>query len=60
MDYVDRLAAELLETALDPRLVRLVDAVLDSPDGARVIAFLDRVATGEVPREVVGAPDPHP
>ncbi|MFJ8628957.1 hypothetical protein ACIRD3_39755 [Kitasatospora sp. NPDC093550] len=47
MDYVDRLAAELSETALDPRLVRLVDAVLDSPGGAQVLASLDRIAAGE-------------
>lgn len=45
MDYVDRLAAELADTALDPLLVRLVDSLLDSPDGAQVLATLDRLAT---------------
>ncbi|MET9618896.1 hypothetical protein [Kitasatospora indigofera] len=51
MDYVDRLAAQLAETTLDPLLVRLCDAVLDSPDGARMLAVLDRIATGQDQQE---------
>jgi hypothetical protein len=58
MDYVDRLAAELLETALDPRLVRLVDAVLESPDGAQVLASLDRIAAAEGPQGSCRRPEP--
>ncbi|WP_371484899.1 hypothetical protein [Kitasatospora sp. NBC_00315] len=47
MDYVDRLAAQLADTVLDPLMVRLCDAVLDSPDGARILAALDRIATDQ-------------
>ncbi|MFG2919630.1 hypothetical protein ACGF0D_43030 [Kitasatospora sp. NPDC048298] len=60
MDYVDRLAAELLETPLDPLLVRLVDAVLDTPDGAQVIASLDRIAAAEGPQGSCRRPDRAP
>ncbi|MFJ7280679.1 hypothetical protein [Kitasatospora sp. NPDC098663] len=58
MDYVDRLAAQLSETVLDPLLVRLVDAVLDSPGGAQVLASLDRIAAAEGPQGSCRPPDP--